>query len=389
MIKTLIYRIIGPTTFFRIKRVFNKIRSRKPNCSSNRKMSVYSKGYHTTCGYYDLDPEQNGKLLYGCANRDMTSYDIVLQDLRDGSINIIDTTFAVNWQQGCRLKWIGKAVFFYNVFDGSAYHSIVVNDGKKTTHHLPIYDADEKYGVSLDFVRLGHMRPGYGYTLLPKNSISEESIAITIFNMLDDKILRKITYADIIKASGLNPVLQNCYVNHVSISPNGEQFLFFFVEIQGSRHMCYLMVYREGRILLLEDHLSASHYTWMSNKEILVTAYDDKHQCRYYIYNTEQLNKIPFLGETLIQDGHPTRINEEQIITDTYPDTAGFQYIKLINIETGSIETLVSAYSTAKHIGEQRCDLHPRYSHALNSIFFDADVDGHRRLYEIKLGEKK
>ena len=92
MIKTLIYRIIGPTTFFRIKRVLNKIRSRKPNCSSNRKMSVYSKGYHTTCGYYDLDPEQNGKLLYGCANRDMTSYDIVLQDLRDGSINIIDTT---------------------------------------------------------------------------------------------------------------------------------------------------------------------------------------------------------------------------------------------------------------------------------------------------------
>ena len=45
----------------------------------------------------------------------------------------------------------------------------------------------------------------------------------------------------------------------------------------------------------------------------------------------------------------------------------------------------MSIYSSAKHLGEKRCDLHPRVSLNSGKVYFDADIDGKRRIYVFKL----
>ena len=72
---------------------------------------------------------------------------------------------------------------------------------------------------------------------------------------------------------------------------------------------------------------------------------------------------------------------------NTYPDAAGFQRILLVDIANERINECVSIYSSAKHVGVERCDLHPRISKETNEVYFDADIDGHRRVYSFSLLE--
>ena len=95
------------------------------------------------------------------------------------------------------------------------------------------------------------------------------------------------------------------------------------------------------------------------------------------------------MADKLIKDGHPTYINDDCIITDTYPDKAGFQEILFVDITRGRIQQCVSIYSTSKHLGVERCDLHPRIAKDNKKVIFDADVDGHRRIYTFDIEEIK
>lgn len=176
------------------------------------------------------------------------------------------------------------------------------------------------------------------------------------------------------------------YINHLSFSPTGDKFLFFWINIKDNGiHMANLLVYdfKKEELIVLENKLSVSHYDWIDDERIIVTAYNEKRECRYYIYNVNG-ERTNLLHDILTNDGHPTWLGNNKIITDTYIDKYGFQKILYVDIDNRKIDTLIDIYSSYKAFGEKRCDLHPRINNKNDDICFDANVKGNRMLFLLR-----
>ncbi len=384
MFKKIVKKFIGEYTLSSIKRVICKIRSGKETIITKYPLRVISEGKHTSCGYYDHTPVCSNKLLYISTDSNMKTVFNHCLDFETCCQTYTVSNIA-NWQQGNRLFWIEKDRYIYNDFEKGAYVSKEINRGETMTHPWPVYDANGQIAVSLDFSRLGSLRPGYGYSELPPTDITENAIAMSIYRLDSEAKICDITYRNLLDALKEKVILSRCYINHISISPKGDRVLFFFIEKKETFHMCYLGIWDSGKIRFLERELSASHYTWKDNDTILTTSYDAQRNCGYYLYHVSACTRKDVLRDVLIEDGHPTYISEKLFLTDTYPDSAGYQRIKLVNLETGEVETLLEIYSSAKHMGVKRCDLHPRYDSEHEKIYFDANTDGWRRLYLLNL----
>lgn len=384
-VKIIVKKIIGEYTFAKIKRVYGKIKSGCNDIETKIELDKLSCGYHTTGGYYDHNLVKDGQLLFVTLDANCNKVVNYNYNLFSKENHVIAESNIANWQQGNRLQWIEHNRFIYNDYDGNRYISIELENGNKRIHPWPIYEATSDYAVSLDFSRLGHIRHGYGYTKFKCPKIDRNSIAFTIFSMKDDLETGRVRYDEIVDKLDGSVRLENCYINHISLSPDKDKFLFFFIEKQVNIHKCYLMLYDNDEVIVLDNELSASHYTWRDNSHILVTAYDKERNCRYYLYNTETITRTEVMPEKLKCDGHPTYIAEDVFVTDTYPDKRGYQKIMLVNVRTQEVNELVCIYSTAKHMGERRCDLHPRYDKDTKLVVFDADIKGHRELYYFSL----
>ena len=80
-------------------------------------------------------------------------------------------------------------------------------------------------------------------------------------------------------------------------------------------------------------------------------------------------------------DGHPSFINNNIFISDTYPRGLNnyqslFQYSK-----NGDFRELAKLHSHNLNIGEYKCDLHPRYDMEHKKIAVDCSLRGERGLY--------
>ena len=76
------------------------------------------------------------------------------------------------------------------------------------------------------------------------------------------------------------------------------------------------------KVLLIEDKLTVSHYTWRDDNNILITAVDKNNNKTYYIiYDIEKMSKMILSNRFLNKDGHPSFSKDKKfIISDTYPD---------------------------------------------------------------------
>ena len=392
IIKKIIYKFITPNTVHTIKMAMLKIFSLKVSVDSVYEIqSLGKKNTDVFFGYYDISPfsPKGDKIVYLALNKENNAADIVIQDLNTNSEHIISNTSAWNWQQGCRVRWLPnkeESIIFNDVKD-TQYVSKIINLTNNECKFLnwPLYDIDRfgQYGLTIDFSRLGKYRPGYGYTnfdyIEPLTLLSEGISIVDIENNTIDKIL---TYEEIFnKLSDPNINIENCYINHLSYSPSSKKFLFFWIQIIKGVHKASLFVYDmlEEKLVLLENTLSVSHYDWIDDQSIIVTAYNDSRDCKYFIYNLNGDRKA-FLPELLIQDGHPTWINENLVVSDTYPDKYGYQKIISIRQVDKKIETLLEIYSSYKIHGEKRCDLHPRVDNENKIICFDSNTHGKRNI---------
>ena len=385
MLRKVVYKVLGPNIGKQTRRVLNYYKSGMKKINSIVEYKTYSYGYHTSCGYYDLDPVRNGMLLLITTDNAMENAVIHKICLNTKVDNNIGEGSVANWQQGNRLKWINDDTIIFNSFKDGQYISSELYKGNTKSHPWPVYDIKNNLAVSLDFNRLGWLRPGYGYTKFPLSEIQLDDCAIRMVDLSSDQEILCLSYWDLINNFPRKVDLQKCYINHLSFSPSGQKFMFFFIEIKNGVHQCSLCVYDGGKIVYLDTELSASHYVWKNDDEILTTSYDKNRNCRYYLYSIKDQTRMNVLPELLKQDGHPTYVNDHTIITDTYPDKAGFQHIYLVDTDSKKMKEYISIYSSAKHMGVERCDLHPRYSKERNEVYFDADIDGHRRVYSFKL----
>lgn len=357
---------------------------------------IGDKSSHVFFGYYDVSPfnEKNDELLYNKLTNNQL--DIYLSNADGGKDVQIASSTAWNWQQGCRLRWMpgNDREIIFNDFDGKDYCARIYNVDKKTskTISMPLYDIhnDGKYGLSIDFERLGVKRPGYGYTCRPyiesEHDLSTEGIdLVDIASNTKKKIL---TYAEIQAIEGCNTGdIKNNYINHLSFSPSGRQFLFFWLTVKDGLHKAFLLVHNldKNQTKLLERFDIVSHYAWYDEDNIICTAIDSNNACRYYNYKISTGEKIILNPEILNADGHPSIFNQHTILSDTYPDMKGFQRLFFADIQKSGYIELLRLYSNCRIEGERRTDLHPRLNRDKSVICFDCNTGRYRQMGLLKL----
>lgn len=357
---------------------------------------IGNKKYHTFFGYYDLSPfnKKSNEVLYLKVHKNRPEEaDIIVHDLDREEIKLVESSLAWNWQQGSRLRWYPKSndEIFYNVFKNGSYGSEKANirNKEKTFYEKPIYDIDPEgeYGLSLNFERLGEMRPGYGYQKRSKSiskALKDEGVFLVEMSSGESTLILK--YEDIAKKLNIStPNFEKNYINHLSFSPSGTKYLFFWLTKVNNYHEAYLFVHdlNAKEIIPLETKRKVSHYVWLNDNCILCTAYDQNNECSYYKYylngNVELVNPT-----SLNFDGHPTVLSDNLILTDSYPDGDGFQKVLISDLQKDRSEVILEIYSRYKANAEKRTDLHPRINHAGKQICFDANVNGRRELFILK-----
>ena len=391
---------------FFIKTVFvqiYKIKNGLKNVNTNFDLTIIGDDVSNTFfGYYDISPfNEKDELVYLEVLDGKNYANIVWNNSNGKDKKIVAKTNAWNTQQGARLRWFpnSNAEICFNDFVDGKYVNRKINleTYRESLIDSAIYDisSDGRYGVTLDFERLGVLRPGYGYTndnYCAKLDLSEEGISIVDMNTGHSK--KVVTYKDITNALGQEiDDYSQYYINHLSFSPNGEKFLFFWLKNINNWAEASLLTYeiKTSRIVVLENEMRVSHYTWLDNETILCTAIKGSSvynmECRYYVYREGFPRQI--VGKDILQrDGHPTLYKNHIILTDTYPDNMSFQELFLYDLDNNIKKRLVYSYSVYVRDSVYRTDMHPRFNYNKTKICYDANVNGHRHLYVLNNFDK-
>ncbi len=342
------------------------------------KILIHEKYRHLFCGYYDANvfDATNERLLYhSTEKRAMVGIDcasIYYYEINTKRKVFCCKTKAWSWQMGSRLRWslIRVSCFFYNDYDEGTQRYVTRKFdilSKKIVESFPyaFYDIDsaETYGLSLDFNRLQRLRPGYGYSNMLD---STAQIKCPIDNGIWRYDFLSHSCKLIIRISELCFDFPNYgeyehYINHISISPDGSKFIFFHIANLNNKWRARLFVCdKDGTNLkLLESVDNVSHYAWRNCDEILITLFNDR-KAYYALINLITCKKNILDESLLVADGHPSFVNENEFVSDTYPNKANRQSIYIYkNIEICEIGQF---YHTPLLYGEKRCDLHPKIS---------------------------
>lgn len=396
-LKHSISALVPRTLVLKIKyllQYFDRYRNGKKIIHTDKEIRCFSKpNTHVFFGYYDITPfnNQSDEIVYLNLKDRENLVHIMKNTYRDDNELELTTSRAWNWQQGCRLRWMPKnnREIVFNDFDGQNYCTRILNvdDNKERRINFPLYDIspDGKYGLSINFERLGVKRPGYGYTCRRYNeydhNLSDENISLVDIENNKSKVI--LTYSDISQIKGCESKnLADNYINHLCFSPTGRKFLFFWLTADTSWHKAYLLVhdFDTNETKLLEGKEKVSHYVWMDDDNIICTAADDEKNWHYYIYNVTTASKKLMNPDILNIDGHPSLFNENLILTDTYPNLNGYQYLFIAGKDVGGYEQLVEIYSNCQIEGEKRTDLHPRFDRKRDLICFDSNQKTFRTL---------
>ena len=358
------------------------------------KITVFKKsGCHTYFGYYDVSPFQNEKVIYVEREKNSNICKVVLNNIQNSAKEYVAESRAWNWQQGIRLRWFPKSedVISFNDYIDGEYINRIVNIKTKEEKRLdrPLYDIDSngKFGITLDFARLGVMRPGYGYTCEPYQAGDLWNDGISIIDIEKNKLVGSITYKELSDKIKKVDDVSHFYLNHLSFSPDGTKFLFFWIDEASGYHQASLGVYDipSGELIPLDTEKKASHYVWDGNNEIVCTLLDNIQYARYYRFNIKERTKKLICNNSLPFDGHPSIYSKDTLLTDTYPDRLGFQHIYLVNEREDTKSELIKIYSVPILNVEKRTDLHPRLSQDKKYVCFDSSHDSLRKMLILNL----
>lgn len=337
-------------------------------------------GHHLFFGYYDLQqirPDLSRMLVHKVLRGATPVSDpagIGWIDLGDGSYQELATTRAWCWQQGSRLRWADgdSTRILFNDVEGDTYCTRILDAATpastpRTVPHA-LYDVtrDLRSGLSCNFSRLQRLRPGYGYLVLPdrtegRNAPNDDGVFHVDLGTGERRLLHSLESL----ARPVDPDLEHeHYVNHISIAPGGGRFLFFHVWNCDRFHgwMTRLMVSNmDGSDLrCLEDCDLVSHYAWRGDETILITGFGAR-KGFYRLYDWSTGKKTPIDDPRLARDGHPTFVDDDRFVSDTYPDGKARQQLFLHDLRSSSRTVLADLHSDPFSHSEQRCDLHPRF----------------------------
>ena len=341
-------------------------------------------------GYYDKPCKAYGHFVYHHLDSSSLSFDQEVKIMVDDKV--VSKTRAWNFQQGAMTSWLDEKHIIHNYFDGKKYCAKKVNIDtlESETYVGPIYSLskNKNFALSLNFSRLAKLRPDYGYFNLPYQNLKDDKEDGIFYLDLEKNEMRLLMSLEMIKNFEAKENMKGAIhkVNHIDISPNSDKAIFlhrwYLNNIKYTRLLCLNL--QDLSLKVLADNDMVSHMAWVNND--LVFGYL-KGQCgkdAYYYIDMNGKQTI-FEHPLLIDDGHPTIVNERYIITDTYPDYTCKSKLYLIDTKTKEIITLGSFYSGMKYQGVLRCDLHPRVDDDHQGVSFDSVASGKREVYHLTL----
>lgn len=326
------------------------------------------------------------------------------------------------WQQGCMLQWNpvkpDREILFNR--SGNHYHGSVVFDVEKRTvvneFDTPIYSLDPKgrYAASLNFSRLGRLRPGYGYSIVPDPTRgvpapSEDGVILLDLQNGETSLLVSLE-----ELADYTDRQSEHYINHITFSPSGDRIVFFHIydDRSGQRVIrMYLFDIPTSTLQLLEATRRVSHYCWRNDKQLFTTESGPTGgNCLYYLYDLETKSKkeipLPNIGD-LHPMFHPADPNI--LVADSKPDRQGNQHLFLFDIESGGqgigdrvqvignsvagkevggdglVTHIGTFYSPDAYRGSVRCDLHPRWDREGRYVVVDTAEGGRRKMAVVEV----
>lgn len=377
------------------------------DCRTSRKAFLSDRGRPTFFGYHDKSPfsADNRKVLATSLKANdadpqaeglpmEVGYFALEQEGTASEFNRLYTTEAWCWQQGCMLQWHpgnpSEHIVFNALVSGRYGAKVLdITTGALVREYLdPIYalDPHARFAVSLDFARLGRLRPGYGYSTIKRSSgdMPPEDDGLFLLDLRTGQKSLLVSLAEL--ASGCDGDAH--YVNHATFSPGGELIAFFHVRSHEGKRKIRLMIVEPTthRRVVLEENRLVSHYCWRNDDELLATTRDASGLWHYSKYRIDGGISID-LPLNLRRDGHPMfhPTNKDLIVTDTYPDKRRDQHLCIVNIATGMIEEWATLYSPRRYDGQVRCDLHPRWDRLGRHIAVDTTARDRRELAIISI----
>lgn len=348
------------------------------------------------CGYYDHSPfnikNETLILVHSTSRRawrkpsPQTPVSVILYDWKtDQIVRVLGETDAWNWQQGARALWFDSETIIFNVYDpeSDSYRARLVDCDGTHRGDLPIavQEIDSMgrvYGLSYE--ALAAIRPDYGYR---NRSFNVQEIAGCVVERFDPATGKRRSLASIRALTNAaeerhgRPVTQAKF-NHVMASPDAARSVFLFRYVVEGRRISDLYVVaaeREGPRLLVEDS-GVSHVCWWGDDAVVATM-KGADGFGYYIVPIEAS------GAKLLwkhSDGHPSRMDEKHMLTDTYPDNRALRHLLIHELETGETAEIASFPEHLLLQGETRCDLHPSLSPSGRYIQVDCVLDGRRTI---------
>lgn len=374
-------------------------------------VQAITSGHHHFFGYYDKFPfNKSGRYHLALETRFLDR-----QPTRDdvAVIGIIDThngntwkpvaeTTAWSWQQGTMLQWLPSEpehTIIYNIRENDVFYAMIHNleTGVKRRLSRSFYSVGEDYAVGLNYSRLHETRPGYGYPDGVENTLPDQHpdtdgvyrIDLATGNSELIISLQRLFETQTIPRMHLGPH----WVNHLTISPEGSNFVFlnrcqFDPKVRFNDRF-----YRsspDGRdIRLVHDNTYFSHFGYLDERTIVAYARTPgTERDEYALYDLYE-DKFTVIGQDVFSsDGHCSFSPDRKwMLTDTYPDADKNRTLILFEIATGRRIDIGKFYSPPELSNEIRCDLHPRWSRDGTKVSIDSAHTGHRQIYTLDVSE--
>jgi hypothetical protein len=359
-------------------------------------------------GYYDICPWSPDMcfhvwLVPGDESRHPVfgeSAQLGITELASGRERLLGESAAWNWQQGCRAGWLDGRRLFFNDYRDGGYRLVVVDieTGNEVVRRHPSYcvaPGGESY-VSVDFVRIGRWRDGYGYPAPAPGVAGGADAALTVVDIASDYTIVAVEWADLDRIDSDVPNRgAESWIEHAEFSPDGRLVSCFR---RWRRHgtdpwfVTRLLVLDvvSGRVIAPLPGTNVSHYTWIGPSEIVAWAYHSGGADFYRVDVSGTQPPVPLARGRLPGNGHCSYAAVNRLLlTDDYPSQRDGQHsVYLYDPATDDLRDVVTLRTQPPpaHDRDLRCDFHARWAPDGRAISLDTNCGGHRATWIYDVG---
>lgn len=309
-------------------------------------------------------------------------------------------TSAWSWQQGTMLQWLPSEpenTIIYNIRENDRFYGLIHNiaTGEKRRLSRSFYAVCDTYAVGLNYARLHYTRPGYGYpggaeNTLPALHPADDGVyRIDLATGASELIitLQRLFEISTIPRMHIGPH----WVNHLTISPEGSNFVFlnrcrFDPKVRFNDRF-YRSSPDGADIRLVHDNTYFSHFGYFDEETVVAYARTPgPNRDEYALYNLHRDAVRPFGAGVFDSDGHCSFSPDRKwMLTDTYPDENSDRTLILYEMASGKRINIGKFHSPPALRDELRCDLHPRWSRDGSKVSIDSAHTGERQIYVLNV----